>query len=249
MNGEIRYSPTYIDNRPYAVTIPTVNQWETVMKVTEHRSDFKDFLHITGNFSWCQDDLPMSFKGRQVRGFDDPHSVHSFNSQGRTAIVGFRPLLIPLNPDTLQADHSILDRIPDGIAMDLGTLYINGTKITTMYPGKDFVKNTPDYSPNSLIQLGDSSLDIYSQIRFIKCDHFLIADRNILKNVSWEDLDRCGLVYGNGVDVSLFKPNPSLDDIISLALAESQKQLGEELKLQTVQTIKYNLKNHLNDYR
>ena len=67
-----------------------------------------------------------------------------------------------------------------------------------------------------------------------------------MRNISWEDLDNYGLVYGNGISDSLFlKAKPTLDDLIKEAFAESQMQLGEELRSDTVQVITENLKKRL----
>lgn len=241
-----QYSPTYIDNRPYGVTIPSVVQWNAVIDTTSHFSSFEKFFHTKGCFSWCQDDYPASLKSRQIRGGEYPRGVKIYTAKSRTDFIGFRPVLIPLNPDTLKPDSSMLDCIPDGVALGLGSLYINGHSVPTKYPGDDYVKNTPVYNPQSLVQLGDSALDLYSQLQFVKCGDFLIADRNILRNISWEDLDNCGLVYGNDLSDTLFlKSKPTLDDLIRDAFAESQIQLGEELRSDTVQVITENLKKRL----
>jgi len=246
MDDDRRYSPTYIDNRPYGVTIPTVEQWNAVLDVTGHFSSFDKFFHTKSCFSWCQDDYPASPKSRHIRGSENPRGVMIYNAKSHTDFIGFRPVLIPLNPDTLQPDASILDRIPDGVVLGLGSLYINGKSVPTMYPGNDYAKNTPVFEQQTMVQLGDSALDLYSQIQFVKCSNFLIADRNILRNISWEDLDNYGLVYGNGISDSLFlKAKPTLDDLIKEAFAESQMQLGEEFRSDTVQVITENLKKRL----
>ncbi len=244
-----QYSPTYIDNRPYGVTIPTVEQWNAVLDVTGHFSSFDKFFHTKRCFSWCQDDYPASLKSRQMRGGENPRNMMIYNAKSHVDFIGFRPVLIPLNPDTLRPDASILDRIPDGVILGLGSLYINGNSVPTMYPGNNYAENTPVFKPKSMIQLGDSALDLYSQIQFVKCGNFLIADRNILRNISWEDLDNYGLVYGNGLSSSLqLEPKPTLDDLIKDAFAESQMQLGEELRSDTVQVITDNLKKRLTSH-
>ena len=75
----------------------------------------------------------------------------------------------------------------------LGGLYLDGkpTALETEYP------------PGQNISFGDTAPDM--AISWVPVNGLLIADRCLLTNISWDDLDAQGLVYGKEIKVQGFK--------------------------------------------
>lgn len=75
----------------------------------------------------------------------------------------------------------------------LGGLYLDGkpTALETEYP------------PGQNISFGDTAPDM--AISWVPVNGLLIADRCLLTNTSWDDLDAQGLVYGKEIKVQGFK--------------------------------------------
>ena len=150
-------------------------------------------------------------------------------------------MLIPLDPETMRPDASVLAGYKDGSTFLMGTLYMGG--IPLLNPTMPDPSGTiPDYIPGSELHIGDSDPDPRNQISWIKAGHALFADRNLLKNVSLEDLEKQGLVFAK--EAALKQPL-TLDDLIREALEESQRQAEQSLTPELIDVLYQNIRNTL----
>lgn len=195
------YSAIFINGNPYAVVLPTseagkdqtVSMWDrTIAALGSHQNR----LHFGSVFSWCQNSPYTDPMFRWVRGFSNTNDQDYEHPSTHTASLGYRPCLIPLNPETLQPDSSKLEKYKDGTTFCMGTLYMNKRPIDNpQIPTRD--GDITDYIPGADLRIGESHEDPKYHIQWLKAGDCLIADRNLLKNISWDDLDKYGLVYGN----------------------------------------------------
>lgn len=195
------FTATYINGKPYAVVLPTSNankdrresMWDNAVSAL---GPYQSHLHFGNVFSWCQNSPNTDLSFRWIRGFSNARSQDYDHHSSRTPSLGYRPFLIPLNPDTLMPDPSQLESYKDGTEFCMGSLYMNNSPLDN--PQTPTIEgDIPDYFPGSALHLGDSHEDPRTHIQWLKAGNCLIADRNLLKNISWEDLDKFGLVYGN----------------------------------------------------
>ena len=77
--------------------------------------------------------------------------------------------------------------------LKLGSLYLNGQPTAPEI----------EYHPGQIISFGDSVSDM--AINWVPVNGLLIADRCLLTNIRWDDLDAQGLVLGTEVDVQGFR--------------------------------------------
>ena len=78
----------------------------------------------------------------------------------------------------------------------------------TLKFGSLYLDNNPiapevEYQPGQIISFGDSVSDM--AINWVPVNGLLIADRCLLTNIRWDDLDAQGLVLGTEVDVQGFR--------------------------------------------
>lgn len=214
-----------IDGKSYLLSLPTggnrsrsrqPNDWDTAVSLFANGKGIGNTLHCRSMVSWCRDILPGLPPFHPIRGGD--HYWSATSPLYRRFNLGYRPILRPLNPETMEPDPSLLANVPDGTVLSMGTLFMNETPLDVpRHPGitkedghaanekgrwmshKKFVAllwqnvDVPDYIAGAQLRLGDSVSS--KQIPWVKCGDFLIADRNLLKNISWTDLDRNGLVF------------------------------------------------------
>jgi len=110
--------------------------------------------------------------------------------------MGYRPVLEPVDPETMEPDEEVWADIPDGTVIRLGSLYMDNMPLSIPQFPTD-LGDIPDYIPGAALRIGETDPHPDKQLRFIKSGHIFIADRNLLKKVSWEDLNRNGLIYGD----------------------------------------------------
>ena len=178
----------YINGQPFMVTIPTGgkglgdqnNQWDDLINFLG--GDCNHIFHCGSISSWCQEKM-----GRSSFGYW--YSLASC----RSVEGGFRPILIPLDPGTLEPDPSLLEDIPNGRVFALASLYMNGKVVKNPeIPIDD--GDIPNYLTGTKITLGNRDPDKKNWLYVIKHKDLLWTDRNILKNISWEDLKQQGFI-------------------------------------------------------
>ena len=215
MSKDKNFTPTYIDGLPCVVRLltggpePNVpNEWDTVMNTLEGKANLAYFTDI---HSWCQDKTvppeeyePMgSMRVARCRG--SLRHWSKADSMMRLDEIGYRPVLVPLDLETLQPDQERMNAMEDGDILSMGTLYIGNLpcEIPSNPTGKGdipkygthFCKYSP-VVPGPRISICSTRPEANMQIRWIKCGGILVSDRCLLTAVSWEDLNRNGLVFG-----------------------------------------------------
>ncbi len=213
----------FLHNKAYRVRLPTglagedgcSSEWDTILaKISED----DDYFHWSYIWSWCaepfrnprpentiEEFLPPAH--RTLRGCTCARAMNTADCSTRGSYIGFRPIIEAVSPDSLVPDHSRWKHVKDGEIISLGTLYMNGRPVSIpKIPTGD--GDILDYKPGTDLRIGKTHDDPAYQLRLIKCGTLLISDRNLIKNISWNDLDRCGLIYGEKSRASLPKiPN------------------------------------------
>lgn len=188
----------HINGQPYMVSVPTGgksedaknNQWDELVNFIGE--DCNNLFHWDHIFSWCQEKIGSD---SVTRGYFLPRLWNYYTASTRSVIFGFRPVLTPLDPDTMQPDISLLEDIPDGRIFALASLYMNGKVVKNPTNPTD-KGNIPDYVEGSMLTFGDRDPDPANWIHVIKHKDLLWADRNILKNISWDNIQEQGFLPG-----------------------------------------------------
>ena len=224
MNDKNRYEPVYIDGKPFAVRLLTGgdpvahdsdnNEFDFLL---ECLGEDKSAIRSENMFSWCQEPVNDT-QCRLVCG-SDPANFRCYGIAAKEYdCVGYRPVLVPLDPETLQP--SPCSHLGEGNSLVIGTLYMNGEAQTVpRNPTPD--GDIPDFVSDSDLCIGDSNCDPDKQITWIKSGDILVADRNLLKNISWDDLDRNGLAFGKAKQRTL---DAVLKDAVNQSNAQSEQQ-------------------------
>lgn len=218
------YRITMIDGKPWAVLLPTggtesddrFDIWDRATRAAALRNDL---LHYHTILSLCRD---HAYENNTCigRGCMAVHYRTSIPTETRREYYGFRPMLIPLNPKTFQPDTQRLIQLRDGSRLQLGTLYMNDKAIQN--PQNPVLNgDIPEYQPEAKLQIKDSMKDKRFQINWIKIGNALLCDRNLIRNISWNDLEKLGLVFGK------IKP-----DQLRAVPVNDQLQKAETLKYQ-----------------
>ena len=159
------------------VRLPTCKEYDLLAKDVEESNDI---MHWESMYSWCQDADPDWAPNRAARG---DHSVRywlSSRAEYRYVRVGFRPAVEILDPDILG---------PDGTIVMVGTLYMDGKPVKVpQNPTKD--GDIPDYIPGTKLEMREALDDPSYQVKAIKAGGILIADRVLLKNISWMKVEK-----------------------------------------------------------
>lgn len=198
--------PTYIDGKPYAVRLLTGGSYDTPPDVTPEWDEIVNFLmerdeifHYRGLSSWTQDQIPNRFNGTLfIHRGGQVYPYGYFSNSIRNDSAGYRPVLEPLNPDTLEPNPSALADMEDGTFVKLGTLYMGKAPVRVPNRPYEFGDNDmQEYVPGEKLYIGDTDKNPENQIQFIKHKGILVADRNLLRKITWGDLHRQGLVFGD----------------------------------------------------
>lgn len=192
-------SVVMIDGRPYAVRLPTggawhgaASEWDSMLDILGEKNPA---LHSKNLLSWCQDTPREHPECRVYRGQLSPRHWNNTYSYRNYPHVGFRPVLEPLEPVTMQPDPGQIQHLKDGIVLHMGSFLVNG--VARFLPQNPvWCGDVPQYLDHAHLAIGDTAPDPRKQLRFIKCGHLLWCDRNLMTNLSWDTLMSFGLVYG-----------------------------------------------------
>lgn len=159
--------------------LPTCQEWDTLLRAV---GESDELTHWRNMYSWCQDkDLHLA-SHRAVRGYPSARYWGDFSATHRYVRVGFRPAFDVLDSDILG---------PDGTVIMAGTLYMNDMPVKV--PQNPIsIGDIPDYIPGAKLELGAPIQDAAYQVQAIKIGNIMIADRVLLKNISWDDLHKQG---------------------------------------------------------
>lgn len=153
--------------------LPICGEMSQLAAITKKYHDIS--MHWKGMCSWCLNKCPDNEHFCAACGYFSGRFVIWANSTYRFSAVGIRPVFEPADPDSLR---------PDGSVVTVGTLFMDGQPVKI--PQKPTEKgDIPDYVPGSILELRASMDDPDYQVRAITVGDVLIADRVLVKNVSW----------------------------------------------------------------
>ena len=188
---------TMIRNRPWAVLLPTANAEPGFLSVWD---EFKAVIRVEDDMSHapatlcldsCSSNRPVLRGGPDEA--RDPNQTIS--SSLRSTEIGYRPVLMPLDPETLEPRPSFLLGRNDGDMFRMGSLYMNGiSQLNPQDPTQ--AGDLPQYYPGARVHIGDSSPNPEDWITWIKAGNVLVSDRVLMNHISFDDLTQMGLVYG-----------------------------------------------------
>ncbi len=191
-----------INGQLFAVRLPTggayhgaPSEWDSMLDILGEKNPA---FHSKNILSWCQDTASDAPDCRVYRGQLTARHWNNTYHYRSYPHVGYRPVLEPLDPDTLMPDTSKLQDIQDGTILTMGSFYVNGMPVPLP---KDPVwcGDIPQYMENKTLTIGDTDADPKNQLRFIKCGSLLWCDRNLMTNMSWDTLASFGLVHGKEI--------------------------------------------------
>lgn len=192
----------YLDNKAFCIRVPTSEEWDKLPAYVKAHD-----LHWEYIWSWLQDPIPDNSSSqpthRMLRGCTALCAPCAAHSDSKGPYIGFRPIFVPIDPETLQPDMTQWTDTEDGTVLTLGTLYMNNAPLAVPQDPTDR-GDIPNYIPGATLHIGHYEPDPAYQIQAIKCGWLFVADRNLLKDISWNELDRCGMIYG---DKSKLKPS------------------------------------------
>lgn len=211
MGNAALHTPVFIDGQPYEVRLLTSDEWDRVIDTVGANNNL---LHYSKTASWVQDKDDRWSDWAIVRGGQQARTKESHAKTDIGPRVGFRPCLVPLNPTTFEPDPSCFSSVKDGELLTFGTVRICDRNYR--FPVPKTKRDEGDIQHNYTsppVCISDSIDDAKYNIQWVKAGNLLIADRNLLKHVSWQDLNAWGLVFGRD------KKTQSVDFLISRANA------------------------------
>lgn len=162
-----------------SVRLPSNDEWDKMIDVTV---GVDSRVHWRGSYSWCSDKYSEDPSRRIARGLYAGRSAAPFPAESRMVNVGFRPVFAIENSEN----------IPEGKTVTVGTLYMDGQPVLANHNG---AVDVPIYNPAAFLEFREPVDDPLYQIKAIKVGDVLIADRILLREISWDDLDKlsfCG---------------------------------------------------------
>ena len=162
------------------VRLPTCEEYDSLAKAVKESNDI---MHWESMYSWCQDTDPDCAPYRAIRGYPSADTGTTLDAPYRYVGVGFRPTVEILDPDILG---------PDGTIVMVGTLYMDDEPVRVPQ-NPVWNGDIPDYIPGTRLELGAPIQDAAYQVQAIKVGNILIADRVLIKNISWDDLHKQGV--------------------------------------------------------
>lgn len=176
-----------IDGKQYGIRLLTgginssennKNEWDLLMDAF---NEDNELLNWYGMCSWCQDKVYGLNSERVLRGWYSARYGSYHYASYAPANSGFRPVLEPI-------DRSELESILDGTIMQLGTLYMDGKALKN--PKNPVIEgDITRYISGLRLKIGDSSSNTEELIRWVKWNGLLVADRNILRDATWNQLN------------------------------------------------------------
>lgn len=159
-----------------SVRLPTSDEWDKMIDVM---IGVNSRVHWKGTSSWCLEADPVYHDRRVVRGgYAGRHAAYS-GKKSRAISTGFRP----------RFEVQDLGAIQNGDTVVVGTLFMNGIPVLANHSGS---KSIPEYIPGARLEFREPVDDPRYHVKAIKVGCALIADRVLLRNISWDDLDKLG---------------------------------------------------------
>lgn len=154
---------------------PTCAEYDSLADTAKEANGI---MHWKGIYSWCQDVRPGWPSSRVVRGSRLARYRSSCIAANRYVDVGFRPAFDTPGADALG---------PDGTIVTVGTLYMDGQPVKVPQ-NPVWNGDILDYIPGARLEMREALADPAYQVKAILVGGVLIADRVLLKNISWNDI-------------------------------------------------------------
>ena len=161
-----------------SMRIPTNGEWDRLM---DSVSGDDAVVHWMDIFSWTEDWKVTSGSVRWVRGFSSAYARSDSGASYRGNIVGFRPAF-DLDTDILPSG------IQYGDAVIVGTLYMDGRPVKIPQKPSYNPRDIADYIPGAKLEMRPALAAPAYQVTGIFVDGSIVADRCILKNISYRDV-------------------------------------------------------------
>ncbi len=162
------------------IRIPTLEEWNLLVKIT---CGINRLMHWKNMRSWVHD-VENKFQRlpdfRAMRGGDTPQDVRDGYVTYRGDEVGFRPAIPACN-----YRNGIY--CPDRTAVIVGTMYMNDAPIKIPRNPTRY-GDTQEYIPGASLELRSALQDADYQVMAIKVGDAFVADRNLLKSISYDDI-------------------------------------------------------------
>lgn len=134
-----------------------------------HESDV--WMNWSTALSWCEDKDPIHHALREARGGAACKNQAFIPDDTRAETIGFRP--------AFEADTDI----PDGQITIVGSLFMNGMPVKV----PTGLTDTTEYIPGARLELRMAVEDENYWMSAIRAGDVLIADRVMLKNITWDE--------------------------------------------------------------
>ncbi len=161
--------------------IPTDDEWDRLVEITGGNTYI---IHWRWMASWvyAHEIKTNRQEDRANRGYSSALCWDYDLASCREVAVGFRPTIDIPGADTL------LSGLKDGDTAIIGTLYMNGQPIKVPeYPNA--FGDIQKYAPGATLEMHPALDDPDYQVVGIRVDNAIIADRNILSMISYEDIE------------------------------------------------------------
>ena len=160
--------------------IPTTEEWDKFMDVVcedNSRSHWENIL------SWVNDsDFEKKYLSyRAFRGCPSARHWLWDTASRRCEYVGFRPAFDILETDTL------VSGLRDGDIVTIGTLYMRG-KPVKVPQAPTYDGDISNYILGAKLEMREALTDPAYQVTAIRVGNVLIADRCLVRNISYNDI-------------------------------------------------------------
>lgn len=161
------------------IRIPTTEEWDKLMDITQENNSITNWKDM---FSWINDsDFPTYPAYRVVRGCYSPRCRDWCSASYQCVRLGFRPAFEPLESETR------FSRVQDGEVVPIGTLYMDGKPVHVPESPK-WNGDIEDYVHGAELTFRPPLDDPAYVVHAIKTGGVFIADRNLLKMISYVDI-------------------------------------------------------------
>lgn len=156
-------------------------EWNRLVDLTDG-DDAK--IHWKGMASWVnapenKRNLPPAYRAN--RGCNSAHFWYYDSASIRGICLGFRPACIP-------ASDTLISEVKEGESTVIGTLYMGGKPVKV--PKKPtWDGDVEDYIPGATLEMREALEDPAYQVTGIRVEYAFIADRCLLKKISYEDIE------------------------------------------------------------
>lgn len=162
--------------------IMTNKEWDRLVDLT---GGDNSKMHWGNMFSLVKDTENEFGLGayRAFRGYYSACRWDDASASHRSAHLGFRPVV-----DILSSD-SQFSEVKEGQSVIMGTLYMDG-KPVRVPENPTCYGDIADYVPGAILEMGAPISDPAYQVIGIRVGNALIADRNMLKDISYNDIEK-----------------------------------------------------------